>query len=144
MEFYDSDETKHESKEFAKKINDHLTKFRNMSEEDLSNLQTQYLDAINNFKTVIPPLLERAKKDELTEEEKELFMETFERFQTIKQGLEDTILLLGHSLKVQADGIFFNIKRQAANGDPKAKEIYDELLPKYKETLLSDNIEDLN
>ena len=144
MEFYDSHETEHESKEMSKIINDNLAKFRNMSEEDLSNFQTQYLDAINNFKTVIPPLLERAKKDELTEEEKELFMETFERFQTIKQGLEDTILLLGHSLKVQADGIFFNIKQQAANGDPKAKEIYDELLPKYKETLLSDSIEDLN
>lgn len=144
MEFFDSHETEQESKEFSKKVNDFLSNIITMSEDDLKFFQEDYLDAIKTFKVVIPPLLEKAKKEELTEEERELFINTYERYINLKQGLENMLLVLGNSLKKHADRIFFNIKQQALNGDPKAKELYADLLPKYKETLLSDDIEDLN
>jgi len=144
MEFFDSHETEQESKEFSKKVNDFLSNIRTMSEEDLQELKEQVTHAVKHFEDVLIPLLEKAKTEKLTDEENELFIKTFEPFAKLKQGIEDTLLFLGHSLKMRADGIFFNIKQQALNGDPKAKELYEELLPKYKETLLSDDIEDLN
>ena len=144
MEFYDSHETEQESKEFSKKVNAFLSNFKNMSEEDLRQFKEQIIIVVKHYEDVLIPLLEKAKTEKLSEEENKLFIETFEPFAKLRQGIEDMLLVLGNSLKMQADGIFFNIKQQAAKGDPKAKEMYEDLLPHYKETLLSDDIVDLN
>ncbi len=135
MEFYDSKEEEESSKNIAKKIKQVLDFVRGMTEAERKAFIETLIMAIKEAEVILMPLIEKAKKSKLNEEELLLFVKVSTEIKELMEKVETIQLVLGVSLKQSADKIFFHWKQEAEKGNAKAKELYDQCYPSYLASL---------
>ena len=136
---YDSEEEKAAQESLAEKLK--------QTREFLADKEK-----VKEVATVIGEMMEkvmdinaRLKRGErITDEEKEFLFEADKEFKQLLQGFKDMQSIIEDNMIKQADAIFFNIKELAEKGDEKAKKLYEEILPKYKDALNEENEGRLN
>jgi hypothetical protein len=135
MEFYDSPEAEEESKSLSQKIDVLLDFFKDMSQEELQAYFVKITKSFDILAKEVESINEKAKYEPLDKEEKKFLKQIKKQLKEISQQLEDTMLVLGHSLIMQANDCMFRLKQEAANGNSEAKKIYDQLYPSYRAAL---------
>ena len=136
---YDSEEEKAAQESLAEKLK--------QTREFLADKEK-----VKEVATVIGEMMEkvmdinaRLKRGErITDEEKEFLFEADKEFKQLLQGFKNMQSIIEDNMIKQADAIFFNIKELAEKGDEKAKKLYEEILPKYKDALNEENEGRLN
>jgi hypothetical protein len=135
MEFYDSPEAEEESKSIAKKIDAVHDFFKDMSPEETQAFFKKLTSSLELLRKAVEDINEKAKYEPLNKEEKKFMRKVKKDLKLLSQKFEDTMLVLGHSLVMQANDYMFLLKQEAARGNTKAKEVYDELYPSYRAAL---------
>jgi hypothetical protein len=124
---YDSEETKNEAQANAEK----LKKVREVFNEEMIETLKKYMESV-------APIIEETHAKvkmgmKLTEEEMQFLQEHAPRMKTLMDALSYSQDLLGEKLMAQSDAFFFHLRKLAETGDEKAKKMYEEMLPKYRE-----------
>jgi hypothetical protein len=124
---YDSEETKNEAQTNAEK----LKKVREIFNEEM-------IEALKQYTEFIAPVIEETNEKvkmgiRLTEEEIQFLQEHAPRMRTLTDALSYSHDLLGEKLMAQSDAFFFHLRKLAEAGDEKAKKMYEEMLPKYRQ-----------
>ncbi len=135
MEFYDSPEAEEESKSLSQKIDVLLDFFKDMSQEEMQAYFVKITESIDLLAKELKNIQEKAKYESLTKEEKKFLIQVKKRLKDISQQMEDTMLVLGHSLIMQANDYMFRLKQEAAKGNEEAKKLYEQLYPSYRAAL---------
>jgi hypothetical protein len=135
MEFYDSPEAEEESKSIAKKIDALHDFFKDMSPEETKAFFEKITTSLELLHKAVEDIKEKAKYEPLNKEEKKFLRKVKKDLKALNQKFEDTMLLLSHSLVMQANDYMVLLKQEAAKGNAEAKKVYDELYPSYKAAL---------
>lgn len=124
---YNDDETRKDEELFQ----EHLKKARSLTKEDLDNLMLQ-LETLNKV------ALKLKAQPSLTEEDAALLQRIKLMAEQTAQGIADTQLVLGESVRRQAYAYYLHIKKLAEEGNAEAIKIYEDLKPDYQASLRSD------
>jgi hypothetical protein len=135
MEFYDSPEAEEESKSFAKKIDAIHDFFKDMSPEETQAFFKKITSSLELLRKTVEDIKEKAKYEPLDKEEKKFIRKVKKDLKLLSQKFEDTMLVLGHSLVMQANDYMFLLKQEAAKGNAEAKKVYEQLYPSYRAAL---------
>jgi hypothetical protein len=135
MEYYDSPEAEEESKSLSKKIDAVHDFFKDMSPEETQAFFKKITSSLELLHKAVEEIKEKAKYEPLDNEEKKFMRKVKKDLKLLSQKFEDTMLVLGHSLVMQANDYMLLLKQEAAKGNAKAKEVYDELYPSYRAAL---------
>jgi hypothetical protein len=136
---YDSEEERKLQEKLAEKLKE--------TKEFLSdkNKIKHLVDSFHQVMELLEPLLAKIKAgQELTEEEVKRFIFIRNSMDKARQTFEDMKLILGQNSIIQADALFFEIKKLAEEGNPDAKSAYEKLLPSFKRAHGTDAPENLN
>ncbi|MEI8202373.1 MAG: hypothetical protein WCH34_05140 [Bacteroidota bacterium] len=138
MEIYDSPEEKELSQNLTENLKQVRAFFDGMTAEEQSEYFQNITKSIQGWSEILTPLVEKAKHEPLSEDEYELLIKGRDAIKKTQEEFETMYYALNYSLRARADGMLFHLKEQAEKGDEKAKEVYDDLYPKYREQLESD------
>ena len=138
MEIYDSPEEKELSQNLTENLKRVRAFFDGMSAEEQNAYFHNMVKSIQELSEILTPIIEKAKREPLSDEEYELLIKGRDTIKKTQEEFDTMYYVLNYSLRAQADGLLFHLKQQAEKGNEKAKELYDDLYPKYREQLEED------
>jgi hypothetical protein len=136
---YDSEEERKLQERLAEKLKE--------TKEFLSdkNKIKHLVDSFHQVMELLEPLTAKIKAgQELTEDEVKRFIYIRNSMDQARQTFEDMKLILGQNSIIQADAVFFEIKKLAEEGNQDAQSAYEKLLPSFKRAHGTDSPDKLN
>ena len=122
--FYDDEQTK----EFEKKFKQWTEQLKELTPEKMQEIKTALATMEKGFTAL-------KNKKTITAEEKELLKRMAKVVAELKQRMADTMLVLGEKMFRNANAIYQQIKKKAAEGDKKAIKALKEIEPEYRAML---------
>ena len=120
------------SRDFEKHFQQDLETARSFNEAEIKKLK----DGLEKAMTAIESINAKPNK---TTADLEALSELKERLNPIQENLKAITDVLGHNLLMQATAYYEHVKKLAAEGNEKAKEIYEKLKPGYQ-AMLKENL----
>jgi hypothetical protein len=124
---YDSEEAKKEALTNAES----LERVREIFNEEMIEKINDYIESITPL--ILETNLKAKSGIKLSEEEIQLLREHAPKIKMLCDALLYSKNLVEEKLVVQSDTFFFHIHKLAEAGDEKAKKMYEEMLPLYRQ-----------
>ncbi len=126
--FYNDKETR----DWEERYQETLAKTR----EFLTHHKEDLDEEVRIIQEDIIPILNKAEK---TPEDLAYLKEMYPKIQLLLQSVSDMQFVLGESLSRQSNVFYEHVKKLAAEGNEKAKEVYEDLKPLY-DAILQESI----